>query len=59
MQLRVGLDLSPVRTSTADDGSAVGLDPGEPASHPIEQPVGLGLPPSTAYAVAHGHRMVI
>ncbi len=33
-------------------GPAAGLDPDEPARHPIEQPVGFGLPSDTFYAVA-------
>ena len=40
-------------------GPAAGLHPGEPARHPIEQPVGLGRPTSGLYAVAHGHRLII
>ena len=38
---------------------AAGLDPGEPARHPVEQPVGLGVPPAGIYAVARGHRLII
>jgi len=40
-------------------GSATGLHPGEPARHPIEQLVGLGRPPDSLYAMAHGHRLII
>ena len=40
-------------------GPAAGLDPGEPASHPFEQPVGLSAPPPGLYAVARGHRLII
>jgi hypothetical protein len=36
-----------------------GLDPGEPPGHPIEELVGLGLPTSRLYSVAHGHRLII
>jgi hypothetical protein len=36
-----------------------GLDPGEPARHPTEQPVGLGFPPSRPYPMAHGRRLII
>ena len=39
--------------------SAAGLDTGEPGGHPIEQPVGLRVPPPGIYAVAHGHRLII
>ena len=36
----------------------LGLDPGEPPGHPIEDLVGLGLPTSKLYSVAHGHRLI-
>ena len=36
-----------------------GLDPDEPTRHPIEEPVGFGLPPDTFYAVARGHPLII
>jgi len=39
-------------------GATAGLDPGEPACHPIEQPVGLGSPQPWLYAVARGHRLI-
>ena len=35
-------------------GPAAGLDTGEPAGHPIEEPVGLGGPALRFYAVTHG-----
>jgi hypothetical protein len=38
---------------------AAGLDLGEPACHLLEQPVGLGLPTSWLYPVAHDHRLII
>jgi hypothetical protein len=37
---------------------AAGLDPREPGSQPIKQPVGLGAPPPNIYAVARGHRLI-
>jgi hypothetical protein len=40
-------------------GPPPSLHPGEPTGHPIEQPVGLGRPPGSPYAVAHGHRLII
>ena len=39
-------------------GAAAGRHPGESPSHPVEEPVGLGLPAVGFYAVAHGHRMI-
>jgi hypothetical protein len=39
--------------------AAAGLDPGEPAGHRLEEPVGLGCPPDSPYAVAYGHRLII
>ena len=39
-------------------GPAAGLHPGEPARDPIQQPVDLGLPPGSVYAVARGHRLI-
>jgi hypothetical protein len=36
-----------------------GLDATEPPGHPIEELVGLGLPTSRLYSVAHGHRLII
>ena len=38
--------------------AAAGLHPREPPRHPTEQPVGLGRPIDSLYAVAHGHRLI-
>jgi hypothetical protein len=35
-----------------------GLDPRKPGGHPVEQPVGLGVPTPWSYAVARGHRLI-
>jgi hypothetical protein len=40
-------------------GAAAGLDPGEPAGQPFEEPVGLGSPQTWLYAVARGHCLII
>jgi hypothetical protein len=40
-------------------GPAAGLHPGKPPGHPFVQPVGLSLPTSRLYSVAHGHRLII
>jgi hypothetical protein len=37
---------------------ATSLDTREPSSHPVEQPVALGIPPPGIYAVARGHRLI-
>jgi hypothetical protein len=37
---------------------AAGLHPPKPGGHPIEQPVGLRVPPPGIYSVAHGHRLI-
>jgi hypothetical protein len=39
--------------------TTAGLDPGEPAGHPIEQSVGLSRPPGWSYSAAHGHSLII
>jgi hypothetical protein len=39
--------------------SAAGLHPRKPGGHPLEQPVGLGVPPPGIYAMARSHRLII
>lgn len=40
-------------------GPASGLHPKEPAGYPGEEPVSLGLPAASLYAVAHGQSLII
>jgi hypothetical protein len=45
--------------SIAEYAGDAGFHPSEPAGHPPEQPVDLGLPPSGSYPVPCGHRLIV